>query len=124
MAKQMYIKAINLVLDWGGGPIVERWPDETGRMVTGVPVIDNDRVTQRLCDEIWSLYESLYTDVPETNENPAGFDFDMEGYARLAPKLLASTKQLLARLDEINDGTYFVEDWITRRLEKLIQKGH
>ncbi len=116
MAKQMYIEAINLVLDWGGGPICERRPDETGRMVTGVPVIDNDPVTQRLCDEIWELYGSLYTDVPYSDDNHAGFEFDEDQYYKRAPKLLSLARELIARLDEINDGSFFVSDWMTDSL--------
>lgn len=114
-------QVVTLLLDWGGGPICGEDADERGHLISGIALIDNDPEVQRLCDEIWGIYEKLYLNVPESEENPVGLEFDFSGFGEIAPKLLSLTKELIARLDEINDGSYVVRDRITGELEETIR---
>ena len=47
--------------------------------------------------------------------------FDSEREKQIAPELLSMIEKLIARLEQINDGTYVVEDRETPRLKALIE---
>ena len=47
--------------------------------------------------------------------------FDSERETQIAPELLSMIEKLIARLEQINDGTYVDEDRETPRLKALIE---
>lgn len=87
-----------ILLDYYFGPIQCDWTDEEGRRITRIPVIDSDEETQRLNKEANALWLTLF-----------------------APELLSMIEKLIARLEQIKDGTYIVEDRETPRLKALIE---
>lgn len=96
------MKEIKIKLDYSHGPIwKEKFDAATGNWSTGIPVIDNDVTLQALNDEAESIYTSLYT-----------FDngrcvFDEESYEAQKPELISLIQAIIARLDELNDGSYY-----------------
>lgn len=47
--------------------------------------------------------------------------FDAKREKEIAPELHSIVEKLIARLDEINDGSYVVEDRETPKLKSLIE---
>ena len=88
-----------------------------------IPVIDNDSEIQRLNKEANELWVSLFTPTEFTNENPSGYVFDADKEKEVAPRLLKLVNELVSRLDEINDGTFVVEDRESGRLEELTRSS-
>lgn len=99
------------------GPIQKFEENENGDLVTGIRVIDEDDIIQKLDYEINDLWCSLWT--KDDNES-SGMRFDKLREKALAPELIELITQLLNRLNEINDGTYEVEDMISDHLRSLI----
>ena len=114
-------ETVLILLDYYFGPIQCDWTDEEGRQVTKISVIDSDEETQRLNKEANALWLTLFTPAEYTEDNPSGFVFDREREKQIAPELLAIVKKLIARLDEINDGSYVIEDRETPKLKSLIE---
>jgi len=99
------------------GPIQKFEEDEKGNPITGIEAIDKDSTLQGLDAQINKLWCSLYA----KNENsPSGVDFNEIKEKELAPQLLVLIEQLLTRLNEINDGSFEIEDMITDHLKSLI----
>lgn len=99
------------------GPIQKFEEDEKGNPITGIEAIDKDSTLQALDAQINKLWCSLYT----KNENStSGVDFNEIKEKDLAPQLLVLIEQLLTRLNEINDGSFEIEDMITDHLKSLI----
>ena len=109
------------MLDYYFGPIQFDWTGEEGRQITRIPVIDSDEETQRLNKEANALWLTLFAPAECTEDNPSGFVFDSEREKQIAPELLSIIEKLIARLEQINDGTYVVEDRETPRLKALIE---
>ena len=103
-------KVIKIKLDYLHGPI---WKDridlDTGISYTGIHVIDNDETLQELDMAAMTLYSSFYH-----FDNPEAFEFHMD--KEQGERLLHIMEDILKRLDEINDGTFVVEDEETTRL--------
>ena len=113
----MKITTIHIGLEFLFGPIQKLHVDSNGNEITGVPVIDNDSVTQSLDKEISDLWCSLYT---KDDNSPSGMSFDKNREKELAPKLLEMISQLIDRLNEINDGSFAIHDMVTNYLKNLI----
>lgn len=114
-------ETVLILLDYYFGPIQCDWTDEEGRQITRIPVIDSDEETQRLNKEANALWLTLFAPAEYTEDNPSGFVFDSEREKQIAPELLSMIEKLIARLEQINDGTYVVEDRETPRLKALIE---
>lgn len=114
-------ETVLILLDYYFGPIQCDWTDEDGRQITKIPIIDSDEEAQRLNKEANALWVTLFTPVEFTEDNPSGFVFDAEREKEIAPDLLAIVEKLIVRLDQINDGSYIVEDRETPRLKALIE---
>ena len=105
---------IRIQLDFLQGPI---WISdvETGQPMTGIDVIDNDEQLRKINYEISTLYNSYY----ELDSHEQGCWFNEEQEKKDKSKMLSFLKQLNDRLNELNDGSFIVEDYETERLEKL-----
>ena len=105
---------IRIQLDFLQGPI---WISdvETGQPMTGIDVIDNDEQLRKINYEISTLYNSYY----ELDSHEQGCWFNEEQEKKDKSKMLSFLKQLNDRLNELNDGSFIVEDYETDRLEKL-----
>ena len=113
-------ETVLILLDYYFGPIQCDLLDEEGRQITKIPVVDSDEEAQRLNKEANSLWLTLFTPVDFTEESPGGFVFDEQREKEIAPELLSLIERLVSRLEEINDGSYIVEDRETPRLKALI----
>ena len=105
---------IRIQLDFLQGPI---WISdvETGQPITGIDVIDNDEKLRKINYEISTLYSSYY----EFDSHEQACWFNEEQEKKDKSKMLSLLKQLNDRLNELNDGSFIVEDYETDRLEKL-----
>ena len=105
---------IRIQLDFLQGPI---WISdvETGQPITGKDVIDNDEKLRKINYEISTLYNSYY----EFDSHEQSCWFNEEQEKKDKSKMLSLLKQLNDRLNELNDGSFIVEDYETERLEKL-----
>lgn len=113
MEKQIIQIGLELVF----GPLLRDEEDEFGNESTGVKIVDDDLIIQDIDKKVNELWCSLYS----KDENaPDGLHFDYEKEKELAPKLLEMIHQLVDRLNKINDGSFEIEDMITKHLESLI----
>ena len=105
---------VKIQLDFLQGPI---WISdvETGQPMTGIDIIDNDEKLRKLNYEISTLYSSYY----EFDSHDQACWFNEEQEKKDKEKMISLLKQLIDRLNEINDGSFVVEDYETERLEKL-----
>lgn len=108
------MKIIKLMLDYLQGPTWKTDP-ETGKPKTGIPRIDEDETTRRLNLQIQELYCSYYEF--DSHEEACWFNEEKEKADK--EKMLSLLGELIARLDELNDGSFVVEDLETPRLESL-----
>lgn len=109
-------KILQLKLDFLHGPVWREYLDvTTGEWYTGIDVVDNDGIIAQLDREIQVIYNSC-------------FQFDVDGQACVFADdelkqnkdlLLKLMKKLNNRLDEINDGSFQVNDYITPGLLSL-----
>lgn len=102
------------MLDFLQGPIWTSDP-ETGKPQTGIPMIDNDSVIQSISHDIQEMYFGYFHF--DTDDEACWFDENQERKDKR--KMLAMLKQLNNRLNEINDGSFTVEDLETPRVRKL-----
>ena len=105
---------VKIKLDFNQGPI---WISdvETGQPMTGIDIIDNDEKLRKINYEISTLYSSYY----EFDSHDQACWFNEEQEKKDKEKMISLLKQLIDRLNEINDGSFVVEDYETERLEKL-----
>lgn len=113
MKKQL----IQIGLEFVFGPLLKDEVDENGNDSTGVKLVDDDVQLQNLDKEISDIWCSLWSNDPE---DPSGMHFDEIKEKELAPQLLEMINKLIDRLNEINDGSYEIEDMITDHLKSLI----
>ena len=106
---------IGLELVWG--PVLKNYELEDGTFSSGSSIVDNDPIINKLDKEVNDLWCSLISDDENSH---SGIKFDYEREKELAPKLLDLINQIKERLNEINDGSYYVYDMISRNLKKLL----
>lgn len=108
------MQTVRIMLDFLQGPI---WISdvETGKPETGIDIIDNDEELRKINYEISSIFDSYY----EFDTHDVACWFNEEQEKADKPKMLALLKQLNDRLDEINDGSFVVEDLETPRVQAL-----
>jgi translation elongation factor EF-Tu-like GTPase len=88
---------------------------ETGQPITGIDIVDNDDILCKINYEISCLCSSYYEfDSPE---QPCWFNEEQEKKDK--NKMLSLLHKLIDRLNEINDGSFEIEDFETPRVEKL-----
>ena len=97
---------VRIQLDFLQGPI---WISdaETGQPMTGIDIIDNDEKLRKINYEISTLYRSYY----EFASHDQACWFNEEQEKKDKEKMISLLKQLIDRLNEINDGSFVVEDY-------------
>lgn len=105
---------VKLMFDYLQGPI---WTSdvETGEPLTGIDVIDDDKVLPILNLRCSELYSECYEF--DTDNQPC--TFNKETAKKNKKEILELLAKIKARLEEINDGTFYVEDLATKELEEL-----
>ena len=105
---------VKIQLDFLQGPI---WISdvETGQPMTGIDIIDNDEKLRKINYEISTIYSSYY----EFDSHDQACWFNEEQEKKDKEKMISLLKQLIDRLNLLNDGSFLVEDYETERLEKL-----
>lgn len=78
---------------------------------TGISLVDNDEVIKTLDKSACDIYSSLYRFNEETS-----CEFDNEKYEIYKPALLSITHSIIDRLNQINDGSFYVDDQATESL--------
>ena len=103
---------IRIMLDFLAGPI---WFSEPDCLYTGIPVLDNDDVLLKLNNKICDMYSSYY----EFDSHDQGCWFDTEREKAEKDEMLDLLTQLIDRLNELNDGSFVIDDRETERVKKL-----
>ena len=104
-------KIVRIRFDYDVGPI---WTDifdaKNGKHLTGIKVIDDDKVLSILNAVAQEEYASLYF-FDET-----GVYFDSEKYEEMKAYLLSLIQLIVLRINELNDGSFIVIDEETPKL--------
>lgn len=100
------------------GPILKNNKLDDGSLSSGSNIVDNDPIINDLDKKTNELWISLFS---KDENSSSGFKFDYEKEKALAPELLNLINLLLKRLNEINDGSYELQDMISEHLQSLIQ---
>ena len=79
------------------------------------PPIDDDSVISALNSEAMEMFAGYYEF--DAHDVPCWFDHDKEKRER--NRMLDLIERIIARLNEINDGSFVVEDYETERLQGL-----
>ena len=110
------MRKLIIMLDFVSGP---RWKDiydaKKKELVTGIDVVGNDEYIQNLNDEISNLYSSYY----KINYKDEALYFDKEQEKKDKYKMLGLLEKLRKRLDELNDGSFEIDDRETERVRNL-----
>ncbi len=108
------MKTLIILLDFLADPL---WEDRfiNGESCTGIPVVDNDEELQALNEQICELYSSYYEF--DSHDMPCWFNEEQEKADK--SRMLELLGRLNARLAEINDGSFVVDDRETPRVEAL-----
>ncbi len=108
------MQTVKLMLDFLQGPI---WISdvETGKPMTGIEIMNNDEQLRLINYEIQDLFDSYY----EFDSHDQACWFDEERERADKPRMLELLAKLNARLAEINDGSFVVDDRETPRVEAL-----
>lgn len=108
------LQTIKIMLDYLQGPI---WlsDSETGEPITGISIIDTDPIIKELNYKCSELYNSYY----EFDSHGEACWFNSEKEKADKDIMLDLISQLISRLNELNDGSYVVEDLETERLKAL-----
>lgn len=107
-------RTLEISLDFLAGPLRK---DEfiDGETRTGISVIDNDVALQALNDQICELYSSYY----EFDSHGQACWFNEEQEKADKPLMLELLGKLNARIAELDDGSFVVDDRETPRVEAL-----
>jgi len=105
---------IKLMFDYLQGAI---WTSdiETGEPLTGIDIVDKDDIVIKINYEMADMYSSYY----EFDSHDEICWFNKEKQIEDKPKMLELLSKLKARLNEINDGSFEIEDLITSEYENL-----
>ena len=91
------------------------WTYEDGFITDDYPIITDDIALQEISKQIENLYSSYY----EFDSHEQACWFNQEKEKSDKDRMHELISELLARLNEINDGFYVVEDLETERLTNL-----
>ena len=107
-------KTVRIMFDYLQGPI---WLTDidTGKPYTGIEVIDNDPIIRELCYESSQMFSSYYKF--DYDDKPCVFDYEEE--KRDKEIMLKLLNALIARLNEINDGSFEIRDYVTEYYKNL-----
>ena len=91
------------------------WTYEDGFVIDDISVILEDEKLQVLCNKIENMFSSYY----EFDSHDQACWFNSEKEKADKEIMLDLITQLIARLNEINDGSFVIEDLETERLKQL-----
>lgn len=74
-------------------------------------LITNDSVIIKLNEDAAELYDSFFN----FTQDDKPYYFDKNEYQKAFPKMRELIEKIKQRLDEINDGSFTVEDYITNQ---------
>ena len=105
---------VKLMFDYLQGPI---WTSdvETGEPLTGIDIIDDDKVLPELNLRCSKLYSECYEF--DTDNQPC--TFNKEFAKKNKKEILELLAKIKARLEEINDGSFYVLDLATKEIEEF-----
>lgn len=105
---------IKIMSEFLRGPV---WTCEsdTGFVTDDLPLVHDDPIVKALDEEMGDMYSSYY----EFNSHDQACWFDEERERADKPRMLELLAKLNARLTEINDGSFVVDDRETARVEAL-----
>lgn len=108
------MKTLKISPDFLASPL---WKDEfiDGEALIGIPVIDNDASLQALDGQTCELHSSHY----EFDSHDQACWFNEEQEKADKPLMLELLGKLNARIAELNDGSFVVDDQETLRVEAL-----
>ena len=89
--------------------------DEDGIPTDDPPLIANDSILQDLCKQAEEMYFCYF----EFDSHDVACWFDHEKEKAEKDQMLDIINKILARLNEINDGSFIVEEYVSKRLKKL-----
>jgi len=97
---------IKLMNEFLHGPV---WVyDEEGFIIRKFDLIDNDSEIQKLNEKAKNIYDSCYS----FDEGDEACVFDDKKYKENYPLMKSIGEKIVARLEEINDGSFQVENYI------------
>ena len=91
------------------------WTYEDGIITDDPPIIENDKILQELCEKAMNMFFDYYEF--DSHDMPCWFNEEKEKEER--DQMLSIIEQIVFRLNEINDGSFVVEDLITKNLKSL-----
>ena len=99
------LRTLEILLDFLAGPL---WKDEfiDGKVRTGIPAIDDDKALQTLSNQICELCSSYYEF--DSHDQACWFNEGQEKADK--PLMLELLGKLNARIAELNDGSFVVDD--------------
>ena len=103
---------VKIMLDYCHGPI---WVCDEKGLYCRYSLIDDDIYLEELNEEGRKLYDSFYS----FNTPNAACEFSYEKEKANKDKMLSIIQKILKRLNEINDGSFVIEDYLTKNLENL-----
>lgn len=99
---------IKLMNEYLHGPI---WVyDEEGFIRRKYPLIDSDEDLKKLNEQARNLYDSFYS----FNEDDSACVFDEDGYEAAYEEMIGIIKQIVQKLQSINNNDFVIEDYITK----------
>lgn len=107
-------RTLKISLDFLAGPL---WKGEfiDGEIPTDIPAIDSDAALQTLNDQICELHSSYY----EFDSHDQACWFNEEQEKADKPLMLEFLGKLNARIAELSDGSFVMDDQETPRVEAL-----
>ena len=107
-----HCKRIKLMTEFIHGPV---WVYDENGLIDTLSFVEDDPVIQELDTKMADLYTSYY----EFDSHGVACWFNKEQQIKDKPIMLELLAKLKARLDEINDGSFEIEDLITPEYENL-----
>lgn len=99
---------IKLMNEYLHGPI---WVyGEEGIIRRKYPLIDSDEELKKLNEQARTLYDSFYS----FNEDDSACVFDEDGYKAAYEEMIDIIKQIVQKLQSINNNDFVIEDYITK----------
>ena len=91
------------------------WTYEDGIITDDPPIIENDKILQELCEKAMDMFMDYYEF--DSHDMPCWFNEEKEKEEK--DIMLSIIEQIISRLNEINDGSFVVEDYVTKYLKSL-----
>lgn len=91
------------------------WSYEEGIISYEPPIIEYDMELQELCNKVEDMYSSYYEF--DTHDQACWFNYEKEKEEK--DVMLDLITSIIARLNQINDGSFIIEDLETERLKNL-----